>query len=149
MNICKYLILPILVYLTSGCGGAGAPSQSGGGSTGAKEDATVVSLQVTPAVVSTPVGLTQQFVAQLNMSDGSVIDVTRDANVTWSSSNPDIATIDPHGKALGVNVGAVTIVATGSHNDTPFSGQGRCCPNQRASHDFPSSWLPLHSRLSD
>ncbi len=80
MNIFKYLILSLLVYLTSGCGGAGAPSQSGGGGTGAKEDATVVSFQITPAVTRTPVGLTRQFIAQLNMSDGTVIDVTNDAN---------------------------------------------------------------------
>ncbi|MNQ58240.1 Bacterial Ig-like domain (group 2) [compost metagenome] len=89
-------------------------------------NATVTSLQVTPATATVPVGFEQQFVAQATMSDGTVHDVTTDARLSWSSSAPAIATISSTGTsdkglATGVAVGTTTITASGSVNGTSFS----------------------------
>ncbi|GIU32232.1 S-layer family protein [Shewanella sp. MBTL60-007] len=85
-------------------------------------DATVTSLQVTPANTSIAAGLEQAFTAQALMSDSSVLDVTTNAALSWSSSDANIATIDTDtGIAIGVAAGTVTITASGSANGTEFS----------------------------
>jgi hypothetical protein len=52
---------------------------------------------------------TIQFTATITYPDGSTEDVT--GEVTWSSSNPDVATID-QGLATGVSEGTAVITAT-------------------------------------
>jgi uncharacterized protein YjdB len=89
-------------------------------------DAHVTALQVTPATATVPVGLAQQFMAIAFLSDGSSMDVTDDAALSWTSSDPSIATISSasaggNGLATGVATGTVTITASGSANGTPFS----------------------------
>ena len=54
----------------------------------------LVSIAVTPEAASVPVGLTQQFNATGDFTDGSTADLT--SSVAWASSNPLVAT------ALGV-----------------------------------------------
>src|SRR5436190_2159786 len=69
----------------------------------------VASVSVTPATATIGVGQTAQYAA-----------ITRDAfgnplggrTVTWSSSNPAVATVNGAGQATGVAVGAATITAT-------------------------------------
>lgn len=84
-----------------------------------------VSLQVTPDSTNVPVGLSQSFTANLTLSDGSVLDVTQQNALSWSSSDPTIASISSSGadkgSATGVSLGAVTITASGSAGGTPFS----------------------------
>lgn len=73
-----------------------------------------VSISVTPANKTISNKTSQQYQAIETFSDGSTLDQT--ANVTWSSSNPAIATIsnavDSKGLANAVAVGSVTITAT-------------------------------------
>ncbi|WP_051435595.1 beta strand repeat-containing protein [Shewanella fidelis] len=89
-------------------------------------DATVTSLQVTPLNASIAAGLEQAFTAQALMSDSSVLDVTTDSALSWSSSDSNIATIDTDtGIATTVAVGTVTITASGSVNDTEFSASAK------------------------
>lgn len=76
-----------------------------------------VSLQVTPAQGRIPVGFEQQFIAQATLSDGSVIDVTRDPRLSWKISDDFIATIDDKGMALAVTIGTVTVTASGNTVD--------------------------------
>lgn len=46
-------------------------------------------------------------------------DTTEDKTVTWSSSNPDIATVDETGKVTAVHIGTATITAqVGTHTTT-------------------------------
>lgn len=45
-------------------------------------------------------------------SDGSILEVTRSSNVTYSSSNPAVATIDANGIVTGGSAGNATITAT-------------------------------------
>src|SRR5213596_1543172 len=69
----------------------------------------VASVSVTPATATIGVGQTAQYAA-----------ITRDAfgtplggrTVTWSSSNPGVATVNGAGQATGVAVGAATLTAT-------------------------------------
>ncbi len=47
----------------------------------------------------------------------------------------------------GINVSAGGVRGVWQHHD--LLSKRRCCPNQAASHDFPSPRWPLHSGLSD
>jgi uncharacterized delta-60 repeat protein len=70
-----------------------------------------ISGRVTPVNPSMPVGITQQFTASGMYSDGTIHDVSR--QVTWSSSNPSVATIDiSSGLATANAAGTATITAT-------------------------------------
>ncbi|HDZ8897942.1 TPA: Ig-like domain-containing protein, partial [Aeromonas dhakensis] len=85
-------------------------------------NAVVTALQVTPASERMPVGLSRQFTATAVLSDGSTVDVTQDAAVAWSTSEPAIATITTgntsgtplNGLASGVRQGEVTVTASGT-----------------------------------
>ena len=69
----------------------------------------LVSIAVTPASPSLPVGEIQQFKATGTFTDGSKQDLTQSA--TWTSSAATIAPISPAGLANGVVVGSTTITA--------------------------------------
>ena len=57
-----------------------------------------------------PVGSSLQLHATGTFSDGSVVDLT--SLVSWSSSNPSVASINANGIAMGVLAGGTTITAT-------------------------------------
>ncbi len=71
--------------------------------------ATLRSILVTPANPAIKVGETQQFTATGTYSDNSTSDITN--QVTWSSSNTDVATISSSGLATAHSVGNTTIKA--------------------------------------
>jgi uncharacterized protein YjdB len=73
-----------------------------------------VSLVVTPGNVTVSAGAQLQFAATLFYSNGSSIDVT--SAVTWSSSNPAVATVNSTGLAVGLTGGATTIEANWGAN---------------------------------
>lgn len=77
---------------------------------------TLVSIAVAPATTSITVGQTAQFGATGTYSDLSTQNLTQ--SVTWSSSNPSVATISnaagTKGRATGVAAGGTTITATGA-----------------------------------
>jgi len=56
------------------------------------------------------VGFTQGFLANGTYSDGTTAIIT--SQVTWSSSNPSVATITPGGLATGIVAGTTQIIAT-------------------------------------
>ncbi|MGY1494965.1 Ig-like domain-containing protein [Aeromonas dhakensis] len=115
INRIKLFLLPMLTMALTACGGGG----SGGGDSPPPLPA-IVSLQVTPATTTIPVGFEQQYQAEAKRDDGSVLDVTRNPAVIWSSSDPSIATIDSQGLATGVTPGEVHITASGTANGKPF-----------------------------
>jgi len=83
---------------------------------------TVTALQISPATASVPVGFEQSFIATAILSDGSSLDITTNAALSWSSSDPTIATIGSHsGLATGITLGKVTITASGTTNGARFS----------------------------
>ncbi|EJV5952287.1 Ig-like domain-containing protein, partial [Vibrio alginolyticus] len=88
--------------------------------------ADVVRLEVHPSTYTTPIGLTKSFTALAVLSNNTTIDVTNDAAINWTSSDPAIATINSgqasdNGVATGVSLGQVTITAQGSANGHTFS----------------------------
>ena len=67
-------------------------------------------ITVTPANSTLVRGLTRQYTATANYTDGSLINVTQ--TVLWSTVNPNVATIDDNGVAAGIGVGQTTVTAT-------------------------------------
>jgi hypothetical protein len=72
--------------------------------------ASLVSLAVTPAARSLPLGGTLTFVATGTFSDNSRQNLT--AQVTWSSSSTSVANINSSGLATSTGQGTTTITAT-------------------------------------
>ncbi len=89
--------------------------------------AEVASMVVTPASDITPIGLSKPFTATVTLTDGTSINVTDDPAISWSSSDPSIATIvtgnaaGGNGVATGVSLGTVTITAQGTATGTTFT----------------------------
>jgi hypothetical protein len=75
---------------------------------------TLTSIAVTPNPISMAVNATQNFTAIATYSDASTQNVT--TSVSWSSSNPSVATISNTaptiGRATGFSIGTSTITAT-------------------------------------
>lgn len=71
----------------------------------------VASVVVSPSSVSVAPGSTIQLDVDLADSRGHPISPT-DRNVAWSSSDPDVATVDGQGVVEGVSDGEATITAT-------------------------------------
>ena len=94
-------------------------TQITGSTTLAVTPAVLVSLAVTPADPSIPLGTVQQFTATGTYTDDSTQDLT--AAVTWSSSAPGVATISnaagSHGLASSAAIGSTTITATDPGTD--------------------------------
>ena len=67
------------------------------------------SIEVTPATASIAAGTTQQYIATAHYSDSTTANVT--SSVSWTSSDPAIATISDLGLATGVTAGDVTLTA--------------------------------------
>lgn len=88
-------------------------------------DAVITEFHVTPETASIPNGLSQDFIAKVTLSNGRVLDVTSNANVSWTSSNNNTASVSndtaTKGKATGHAVGGpVTITATGIVNGQTY-----------------------------
>ncbi|MFV8433676.1 Ig-like domain-containing protein [Vibrio owensii] len=79
-------------------------------------DAVIESLVVSSDSNEVPAGLTVAFTVTAYLSDGSSSDVTNDATTSWSTSDPNIATVDINGNATGQSVGNVNVIALVSTN---------------------------------
>ena len=90
------LVVVSLGFLVTACGGSStAPSA-----------VSSVTVTGTPPAV----GASSQYSATATMSNGTTEVVTTSA--TWTSSNPDIATVTPGGLVTAIAEGTVTIQAT-------------------------------------
>ena len=69
----------------------------------------VTRVEVTPSTAAINRGGTQKFTAK---AFNGTTQVTTGVAFTWTSSDPNVATVDQNGLAKGVGVGAVTITAT-------------------------------------
>lgn len=113
-------VLFILVSLTA-CndGDNGLPKQ-------ADQLTDISHVLISPANTSLPIGLSQQLIAEINMLDGNVIDVTQVREVSWSSDDESIATVsngnENKGKITGHSQGKVTITVSGIDNGQLISG---------------------------
>lgn len=84
--------------------------------------ATITKLTIIPLNPSISVGSTQQFKATGTFSDGNTVDLT--AQVTWTSSNPNVAPITSVGLASGALGGGQTTTITATFTQ-PAVGQGQ------------------------
>lgn len=77
------------------------------------KEAALTSIAITPTNVSIAAGYTRDFVATGTFSDNSTQNLT--GQVTWSSSNPNVARISneagSHGRATGLAAGTTTLTA--------------------------------------
>lgn len=97
-----------LSLVLTGCGGgggvgSGSGDKDGPGPVDPKPLAALVSIEVTPADASLPVGVSQPFTATGVYSDGTSDDIT--AEVSWSSADEDIASVDASGLVTGEAAG--------------------------------------------
>src|SRR5438034_1080199 len=69
----------------------------------------VASVTVSPATASVQAGQRVQLTANPKDANGNPL---TGRTVTWSSSNPTVATVDPNGLVTGVTAGSATITAT-------------------------------------
>jgi uncharacterized protein YjdB len=82
----------------------------------------LVSIVVTPNPALVAVGKTLEMSALGVYSDGSSRNLTRGSGVTWTSSRPDLATVDTNGVVTGVLVGDATITAAAPEPTTAIKG---------------------------
>jgi uncharacterized protein YjdB len=97
----KIWILSFCLLLTA-CSGVKNQQGSGG-------SASLTALSVTPSAVSIAVAATVSLHVTGTYSDGSTKDLT--SSVTWSSSDPNAASVSASGLATGVATGVVTVTA--------------------------------------
>ena len=71
--------------------------------------ATLSSISIDPATAVIAVGTDQKLVARGLLSDGSIVDLPE---VTWSSNDDSMASVDTFGMSSGVAPGTVTVSAT-------------------------------------
>lgn len=79
-------------------------------------DAAPISLTIIPATATLPVGTSQNFIAQLLLDDGQVLDVTK--QMRWQSNNATLFGVsnssNSKGNGLALAVGTTEVVATAS-----------------------------------
>jgi uncharacterized protein YjdB len=100
--------LPVLFAIAlalTGCGGGGD-----GGTPTAGPTPALTALAVSPNGQIDTIGATRQFTATATYDDGSTGDVT--GNVTWTSSKPEVATVNTTGVATAVGASSATLTAT-------------------------------------
>ncbi|MGA2957592.1 MAG: Ig-like domain-containing protein [Thermodesulfobacteriota bacterium] len=78
---------------------------------------TSATLSFITVIPSIPVGVTQQFVAIGTNPDGSTRDITQ--QVTWTSSNTSVTTVNSSGQATAIAAGAAVLIATTESNFFP------------------------------
>lgn len=120
------IALGLMTIVGSGGGGGGGGTGNGGTNGGSGTTATLDSIAVTPTNPSIAPENSQQFTATGTYSDGTTKDITNE--VTWSSSDTSVATIDGSGYATAITAGTTTITATlggvsGSTTLTVTSGE--------------------------
>ena len=104
-------------WVTGQSGGAVSVTAKAGSISGSAqllvESASLSSIQLTPATTSVPAGVNALFHATGTFSNGDTQDLT--AFVTWTSSDPSVATISntqgSAGETLGIQPGTTTISA--------------------------------------
>jgi uncharacterized protein YjdB len=94
-----FLLIAIPLLILSGCGKSNTATS-----------VTVAMIAVAPNPESIAAGATQQFTAKATFNNGTTADVS--SQVTWSSSNITIATINASGMLTAVATGSTTVTAS-------------------------------------
>ena len=103
------LFISVAGLLTAGCGGKDSPTKPvTPPPPPPPPPPSVASIVVNPTTASLVVGGTQRFTASARASNGSTIS---GVNITWTSSNVAVVTINASGLATAVGAGMATIQA--------------------------------------
>ena len=105
--------ITFLLFLVCGAGCSGSPATSPSVATTTTvppSAPTAVSLAITNAPESLPLGESVQLTARASLSDGTSADVTDRA--TWESTNLTVATVSTQGRLTVVGIGEAAVRAT-------------------------------------
>ncbi len=91
-------ILAALGVLAAGCGTS-------------TSSATVSAISISPSVCLVARTSSKQLSAEATMPDGSKMDITSNSGTTWSTANPNTATVSSSGVVVGVNAGVTRVTA--------------------------------------
>ena len=75
-------------------------------------DATLASIALSPSKPSLATGTTKQFSATGTYSDGTSRDISDESELTWSSSSPEVASINDNGLAMAKSAGTSIIMVS-------------------------------------
>ncbi|MFM2625789.1 Ig-like domain-containing protein [Vibrio owensii] len=117
MSLKHYLFILLFSLLITGCN-----NEDDGLLGGATElPGEIAELVVSPKNSVLPVGLSQPLKAEVLLANNQVVDVTKRDEITWVSSNEEIAIVDSDGVVTGRAQGEVVITASGESNGEIFS----------------------------
>lgn len=75
-------------------------------------DAVLTSITLAPESFSIPIGQTDNFQVQGKFSDGSILTLTGNPDISWGSSAPGIVSFDEQGNIAALTPGSTNITAT-------------------------------------
>jgi len=133
MNKKILLLLPALALVLGGCNSKSNPSSPSSSTPGSEEVVAVESVTVAPAELE----LEEDQSAILS---ATVLPITvENRDVTWSSDNSNVVSVDASGKILATGKGTATITAKSDADPTKF---GTCVVTVKAS-DFAVAKTPV------
>ena len=97
-KVCRAVLAGVFLLLVAGCSGDDVLEPQPSGTT----------VTVSPSAVLLQVGQTRQLEAEVR-EDGRVV---AEPTVTWSSSNPAVATVSETGLVTATGIGTATIIAS-------------------------------------
>jgi uncharacterized protein YjdB len=106
IGMCRRIVWGSLGLLLAACGGGGG---DGGGAITPPAPVAVGSVNVTITAPQLFTGGNTSAVAELRSAAGAVLS---GRTITWASSAPNVATVDPNGTVIAVAPGAASISAT-------------------------------------
>jgi Bacterial Ig-like domain (group 2) len=114
LKILAVLSLALALLLSACGGGGGGGSGSNAGASNPGGGPSVTAIAITPPNSTTPLGVSAQLTATATYSNGTTGNVT--AQASWSSSNPQVASVGTSGGTNGlvvpVSAGATVITAS-------------------------------------
>ncbi|WP_299496309.1 Ig-like domain-containing protein [uncultured Shewanella sp.] len=72
----------------------------------------ITNIGLTPKTQRSPVGIETQYKVLIQHDNGEIYNATKDTNIRWSSSHPNVATINDTGYVESIAAGNTTITAT-------------------------------------
>ena len=110
-------------------------------------NATVKTINITPASISQYLGWFRQFIANGTMSDNTTQNITN--NVTWRSNNTTIATINATGDAAAKAEGTATISASYVNYDGSSAASNNASLNVLAAAIYDVQVTPVTPRIAN
>ncbi|PRC91782.1 Ig-like domain-containing protein [Solimicrobium silvestre] len=105
----KCCLTLFFIFVMAACGGGGSSNSSSPAQSNATATPTLQSISVTPNLSSMAAGLTLQYTATGNYSDGTSQVIQ---SPSWNSSAPSVATISATGLITSTQAGSSTITAS-------------------------------------